>query len=374
MVTFPRMVEWSSHTTITNEEAITMDCHDYIIQEPDRKRGQHLGKEERGAIQHLNKQGYSLRKIAQAINCSPSTVMNELRRGTPLRKSNRGRAPEYNAKRGHAVYKANRTRCKKRHRIVECSAFVKWLVKMVRSHTWSIDACVGHAKLHNKFPKEQLVCTKTLYNELASGNLPLSLFDVPELLKRKRRKVKSHEHKRLKGRSIDERPAIVAERTELGHWEADTVVGLRNGKEAVVLTLIERVTDHHLAIHIPGKTSVAVMNAMRQLYSEYGNQFSTIFKTITTDNGSEFEDFADVQQWGTKVFFAHPYSSWERAINERHNGLLRRYIPKGTSIERYTPEEVKGFADEINALPRKRLGYRTPDDLFEDFLDSIYAA
>ena len=116
------------------------------------------------------------------------------------------------------------------------------------------------------------------------------------------------------------------------------------------------------------------MNAMRQLYSEYGNQFSTIFKTITTDNGSEFEAFADVQQWGTKVFFAHPYSSWERAINERHNGLLRRYIPKGTSIERYTPEEVKGFADEINALPRKRLGYRTPDDLFEDFLDSIYAA
>ena len=66
-----------------------MDCHDYIIQEPERKRGQHLGREDRGAIQHLKKQGYSLRKIAQAINCSPSTVMNELRRGTPLRKSHR---------------------------------------------------------------------------------------------------------------------------------------------------------------------------------------------------------------------------------------------------------------------------------------------
>ena len=328
-----------------------MDCHDYIIQEPERKRGQHLGREDRGAIQHLKKQGYSLRKIAQAINCSPSTVMNELRRGTPLRKSHRGRAPEYNAKRGQA-----------------------WLVKKVRSRKWSLDACVGHAKLHNKFPKEQLVCTKTLYNELASGNLPLSLFDVPEVLKRKRRKVKSHEHKRLKGRSIDERSAIVAERTELGHWEADTVVGRRNGKEAVVLTLVERVTDNYIAIHIPGKTSEAVMNAMKQLQSEYGSQFSTIFKTITTDNGSEFEDFTDVQQWGTEVFFAHPYSSWERAVNERHNGLLRRYIPKGVSMERYTPEEVRGFADEINALPRKRLGYRTPDELFEEFLDAVYAA
>ena len=351
-----------------------MDCHDYIIQEPERKRGQHLGREDRGAIQHLKKQGYSLRKIAQAINCSPSTVMNELRRGTPLRKSHRGRAPEYNAKRGHAVYKTNRQRCKKTHRITECSAFIKWVVKEVRSHKWSLDACVGHAKLHNKFPKEQMVCTKTLYNELASGNLPLSLFDVPEVLKRKRRKTKTHEHKRLKGRSIDERPAIVEERIELGHWEADTVVGQRNGKEAVVLTLIERVTDHYLAIHIPGKTSEAVMNAMKQLYSEYGGQFSTIFKTITTDNGPEFEDFADVQQWGTDVFFAHPYSSWERAVNERHNGLLRRYIPKGVSMERYTSEDVLGFADNINSLPRKRLGYRTPEELFEDFLDSIYAA
>ena len=117
-----------------------------------------------------------------------------------------------------------------------------------------------------------------------------------------------------------------------------------------------------------------MMNAMKQLQREYGSQFSTIFKTITTDNGPEFEDFADVQQWGTDVFFAHPYSSWERAVNERHNGLLRRYIPKGVSMERYTSEEVLGFADEINSLPRKRLGYRTPEELFEDFLDSAYAA
>ncbi|NCB77675.1 MAG: hypothetical protein EOM42_11410 [Negativicutes bacterium] len=210
MVTFLRMVEWSFHTTITNEEAITIDCHDYIIQEAERKRSQHLGQEERGTIQHLKKQGYSLREIAQAINCLPRTVMNELRRGTPLRKSHRGR-PLTNTTPNEATRWPEQNTLQENTSHNGCSAFIKWVFKEVHSRKWSLDACVGHAKLHNQFPKEQLVCTKTLYNELAFGNLPLSLFDVLEVLKRKRRKLKSHEYKRLKGLSADERPAIVAE-------------------------------------------------------------------------------------------------------------------------------------------------------------------
>ena len=119
------MVEWSYHTTITTEEAITMDYHDHITVESERKRGQHLGQEERGAIQQLIKLGYSLRSIAANINCSASTVLNELRRGTPKRKSAKGRTPEYSAKRGLAVYKANRMRSRRFHRIAHCSAFIQ---------------------------------------------------------------------------------------------------------------------------------------------------------------------------------------------------------------------------------------------------------
>mgnify|MGYP000673935028 CR=1 FL=1 len=95
---------------------------------------------------------------------------------------------------------------------------------------------------------------------------------------------------------------------------------------------------------------------------------------LKTDNGSEFEDFAKIEAWGSSVYFAHPYSSWERPVNERHNGLLRQYIPKGISIEKYSAEDVLWFADELNSRPRKRLGYRTPEELFEAFLDKIYAA
>ncbi len=81
-----------------------------------------------------------------------------------------------------------------------------------------------------------------------------------------------------------------------------------------------------------------------------------------------------MEQWGTKVYFAHPYTSWERPQNERHNGMLREYVPKGVSIERFSDMDILAAADNINGLPRKKLGYATPEELFEAFLDSVYAA
>lgn len=351
-----------------------MDCHNYIKIPQERKRGQHLGQEERGAIAQLKKLGYSLRAIAQLINCSASTVLNELRRGTPTRTSTRGRTPQYNAKRGFVAYKANRSNSRRHHRINQCKSFVQWVTTQVRTKKWSLDVCVGYARLHKLFAENEMVCTKTLYNELKAGNLPLSVFEVPYVLKRKVRKKGCFKHKRLKGRSIDERPAIVDERIEFGHWEADTVIGRKRGKESVILTLVERVTGNYLAIRIPGRTSQAVIEAMSSLRKEYGEMFGLVFKSITTDNGSEFEDFSHVEAWGSSIYFAHPYSSWERAVNERHNGILRQYIPKGISIEQFSPNDVLGFADEINSRPCKRLSYRTPEELFEEFLDRLYAA
>lgn len=177
------------------------------------------------------------------------------------------------------------------------------------------------------------------------------------------------------GTSIDERPQIASSRLEVGHWEGDTVVGKRNGREAVILTLLEKKTQHYLAIRIPGKTSEAVNAAMQKLREDFGESFfSQIFKTITMDNGPEFADFAQTEQFGTKVYFALPYTSWERAQNERENGMLRRYIPKGVSIENFSAEEILWAADALNSLPRRNLGYCTPEELFEAFLDTVYAA
>ena len=220
-----------------------------------------------------------------------------------------------------------------------------------------------------------MVCTRTLYNEVWAGNLDLSVTELPEAMKRKQHKdSKPREHKKSFGTDISQRPEIAALRIEEGHWEGDTVVGKRGSKEAVVLSLLEKKTENYIAIRIPGKDADSVLNAMQSLREEFGDKFSQVFKTITVDNGSEFSAFSQVENWGCAVYFAHPYTSWERPQNERHNGLFRTFVPKGVSIEAFSAEYILAAADELNGRPRKKLGYRTPEELFDEFLDSVYAA
>ena len=351
-----------------------MDYQDYITVKAERKKGQHLGAEERGAIKVLVKQGLGIRAIARAIGCAPSTVTNELQRGTPPRKSSRGKPPGYSPALGEAVYKANRSVCRKPLKAKSCKAFIVWVVEQVREHKWSLDSCYGYAREHRLYHENEMVWTCTLYNMVWAGLLPITPTELPEALKRKAKNHKAREHKRKYGQSISNRPEIAALRIEEGHWEGDTVVGKRAGNEAVVLSLLEKKTETYLALRIPAKTSEAVMEAMSSLHNEYGDHFAKVFKTITVDNGSEFSDFAQVEAWGSQVYFAHPYSSWERPQNERHNGLFRAFVPKGVSIELYSDEDILAAADELNGRPRRKLGYRTPEELFEAFLDSVFAA
>lgn len=351
-----------------------MDCQDYTTVQAERKKGQHLGAEERGAIKVLRKQGLGIRAIAREVGCAPSTVTNELRRGTPPRKSNRGKAPGYSPKLGEAVYRANRAVCRRSLKAKSCKAFIAWVVEQVREHKWSLDSCYGYAREHGLYRENEMACTRTLYNMVWAGLLPLTPTELPEALKRKTKSHKNRENKRKYGQSISFRPEMAALRIEEGHWEGDTVVGKRAGKEAVILSLLEKKTQTYLALRIPSKTSGAVMGAMNSLHNEYADHFAEVFKTITVDNGSEFADFAQVEPWWSQVYFAHPYTSWERPQNERHNGLFRAFVPKGVSIEQYSDEDILTAADELNGRPRRKLGYRTPEELFEAFLDSVFAA
>ena len=347
-----------------------MDKNHSITIEAERKRGQHLGAEERGALQRLKKLGYSNRAIAREMNCSPSTIGYELGRGTPVY-SGRGRKPGYSAKRGAAVYKANRSHCRRSKTVPRDSAFLRWMAEQVRSHKWSIDACVGYARRNCLFPTEKIPCTKTLYNLLWKGELSLTLFELPEVLSR-RKHGQPRVSKRLNGKSLEERPPEVDERTTFGHWESDTVLGQKKKGEPAVFTIVERLTGCYLALRTDGKTTSGIAGAMEQLHAQFGDQFAEVFRTITTDNGSEFAAFSAFEALGTQIYFAHPYSAWERPVNERSNRILRRFVPKGVSIRNYTDEAILMFADEMNALPRKRLNYRTPEELFDAQLDLIY--
>ena len=120
-----------------------------------------------------------------------------------------------------------------------------------------------------------MVCTHTLYNEVWAGSLDLSVTERPEAMKRKQHKdSKPREHEKNFGTDISQRPEIAALRIEEGHWEGDTVVGKRAGKEAVVLSLLQKKTENYIAIRIPGKDADSVLNAMQSLRQEFGDKFS----------------------------------------------------------------------------------------------------
>ena len=196
------MIKWCCLTTLI-EGVTTMDCYHCITELPERKRGQHLQREERGAIQALKRQVLSNRAIARDLICSPTTVGNELKRDTPPRKSSKGRAPGYSAKRGEAVYRTNRCRSRKPHKLLSCGEFVSWTVVQLREHKWSLDACVGYARHHRMFSRSEMVCTRTLYREAWAGNLPIGITELPEAVKRKHTQApKVHENRTHHGNSI----------------------------------------------------------------------------------------------------------------------------------------------------------------------------
>lgn len=142
-----------------------------------------------------------------------------------------------------------------------------------------------------------------------------------------------HKNKRILGQGIEERPAEVEQRQEFGHQEIDTVVGKKDKKDEVLLTLTERKTREELIFRADGKNSQAINTIIKQLRHKYGIPLHQIFKTITSDNGFEFAELSlSVQDEKTTVYFTHPYCSSERGTNERHNGLIRRFIPKGKAI------------------------------------------
>jgi hypothetical protein len=123
-----------------------------------------------------------------------------------------------------------------------------------------------------------MVCTRTLYNMVWANLLPVKVTELPEALKRSLRKRKNRENKKRYGTSISQRPEIASLRTEEGHWEGDTVVGKRDGQEAVVLSLLEKKTQHYIAIRISGKTSKAVLEAMKALHDEFGEHFADVLR------------------------------------------------------------------------------------------------
>jgi IS30 family transposase len=227
--------------------------------------------------------------------------------------------------------------------------------KTVRERKYSFDIIAGRMKLKNYTVS---FCTQTLYNYYNIGLLKISNFHLPNFgqvkhSKRIRRANIAHE-------SIENRPETINDRTEAMHWEMDCVVsGLTKGP--VLLVLSERLTRTELIFKMQDKTAANLVSIIDKLHDKLKDDFRNCFKSITTDNGSEFQDYANVEKGQRTIqYFARPYKSCDRATNENLNRGIRRIFQKKTKFNNVTDRQIKKVQDWMKNKPRKILGYYTP--------------
>ncbi|BEP28367.1 IS30 family transposase [Helicovermis profundi] len=337
-----------------------------------QRKNKHLNVFERGQIQLLHNEGLTPYAIGKKLGRASNTIRNELSRGTVTQIKANKVVKVYYPDTGQAIYERNRANCGAKFKFLSCSHFIRFVETRFYENTHSIDAICGVAKLHNLFDVDKMVCTKTLYNYINLGLLGIANIDLPLKVKRSTKRKRIRKHKKILGRNISERPVEINDRSEFGHWEIDSVIGKKTKGEPTLMTITERKTRKELIRKIPDQTSESIMNALKILAADAGNLFSTVFKSITADNGSEFADLSTMEEMtGTRIYFAHPYTSSERGTNERHNGLIRRFIPKGKSLLNYSVDDIAKIQNWCNTLPRKILKYLTPDEAFNDELYKI---
>lgn len=308
----------------------------------------HLTREERYQIHALKRQGVSLARIAAELGRHRSTISRELQRNT----GPTGYKP------AHAHTCARTRQCQRRNARQLSASQWQHVTAYLRLYL-SPQQISGRLRLERSLSVSAESIYRHAYQDKARGG---DLVKYLRCQKSRRKRYASGQERRgtLKGRtSIDARPGVVDKRKRIGDWEGDTVVG--KGHQGVLLTLVERKSRYTLAAPLRTRHSRAVTQAVIELLRPHKAQC----KTLTFDNGKEFAQHEFIAQClQARVYFAHPYCSWERGLNENHNGLLRQFFPKNASLLNTTPIEVNDALYLLNHRPRKCLGYRTPHEVF----------
>ena len=309
-----------------------------------------LTQEERYRITALRMCRCSRAEIARQLQRHPSTIGRELRRNVTNHDG------EYRAEKAHSYATARRRRCRRRARF--SAADMAQVARLVR-RKFSPEQIVGVWKRTGGLRiSHETIYRQIRWDKQAGGDL---WRHTRILSKFGRKRYRSHDSRGvLPGkRPIGERPVEVELRRRVGHWEGDTVMG--SDMHHCVLTLVERKTGYAIIKKLKARTMHEVTHAAsRAIRSHCRN-----FKTLTLDTGTEFHDYARLEQrFPLKVYFATPYHSWERGCNENFNGLLRQYLPKGICMSTVTQGRCNQIADDLNHRPRKRHGFKTPATLY----------
>ena len=309
----------------------------------------HLSREERYQIHSLLKAKQTISEIARLLGRHRSTISRELSRG----RGQRGYRAEQACRK--ASERAQRSRNARR---VHAKVWAD--VAFYLGVQWSPEQIASKLEVSH-----ESVYLHVYANKAAGGDLHKNLRSQKP--RRKRHLCGRDRRGQIPNRRpICERPAHIEQRKQVGHWEGDTVIG--GAHKLAIVTLVERKSGFALLVKVSHKSAHLVGRAIEDKFKCLGSRV----KTLTVDNGKEFADHQAIDRaLGIQTYFADPYCSWQRGSNENFNGLLRQYIPKKRRLETVTDEELTMIQNRINHRPRKRLGFKTPYEVFHASLNRV---
>lgn len=319
----------------------------------------HLTIEEREAILILKTKLFSVRQISAVIGRSPSTVSRELRRN--ITKDN-----VYLPSRAEENYKQRRKQCRS-PKLLEDECIREKVQYLFLEKQWSPEQISNRLRYENN---PISISYTTIYRGIYNGLLEVKKLSHGErgVARKLRHRGKTrHRAGSLETRgkivisnTLDKRPEEANSRKEIGHWEADTVIGKRN--TGCLLTLADRCSRYYLVQRTKTKAAQPVAEKMIELLKQLP---SDKVKTVTPDRGKEFANHGQVtKETGIPFYFPDPHAPWQRPTNENTNGLLREYMPKATDFSVYSDDQVQEYAEKLNTRPRKCLGWKTPKEVF----------
>jgi IS30 family transposase len=307
-----------------------------------------LTYEQRVEIKAYLNCGLNQNSIAQKIGVHKSTISNELKRNSGLK--------GYRPKQAQMMADSRRKDAKKHVRFTEP---VKQRVEIYLTQDWSPEQISGRLKLQEAISISHETIYQHIWADKQAGGILYTHLRCSHKKRKKRYGKKDHRGQIPHRISIDERPEIVDQKKRVGDWEIDTIIG-KNYQGALV-SAIERKSRFSCIMHVDQKTAELVTDALIQKLSPIKNK---VF-TMTADNGKEFASHQQIADGlTTQFFFAHPYCSWERGLNENTNGLIRQYFPKNHDFKSITEKDVQLAENLLNNRPRKSLKFKTPTEIF----------
>lgn len=349
-----------------------------------KKQYHHLTLNDRAKIQSLIEQKNSKGKrlfnnsyIAKYIGVNRSTISRELKRIKSKINPRTGKIKNipYNATDANTDYLFKRALSKANYILDDMPILKKYIEDRILIDGWTPDAIAGYIKSHKLYKQEgfALISTTTIYRAIHYNLLNVKKEDTRRMTKfEKTGKYSKSElpESKLK-HSIELRDDDINDRISFGNWELDTVLSTKEGKHQCLMTLTERKTRFEIILRLEAKTKQEVILKFKRLKKYLKNDTKNAIKSITTDNGTEFSGFLEIiKVTNAKFYFCHPYASFEKGTNERHNGIIRYFIPKGSLIENYSNDEINNICNWMNNYPRKILNYQTPLEILRKELNN----